>query len=669
MKRRKEWISIFILIMLTQTSFYGQSTLNQSTEKYNPEYHFYPSIDPTGLFYYGGLYFLNWGAATSKDLVHWKMTEYGIERNKTITSIFGSGSGSNQNPFGANSASQSQVISIESGSVVLDMNNTTGLSQNGLPPIIAFQSRGIAYSNDSAKNWIKLENPPKIENSTGTGDPKVFWYEPDKKWVMLMGWTSGQKIKFFSSKNLKDWEYMSEFGPWGAVANPWNCVDFFPLAVDGNPSNIKWVLVVSVQTCNGQYFIGDFNGSRFTLDQQFINELSYNAYQPSGTMLFDFERGIDDWKMEGNAFIESPSSAEGVLGKEGKRIISSAHNRSSSKGKITSPEFSITKNFINFLVAGGNYPNDECINLLVDGKVVRTQSGNDNTKMNWSGWDVTEFRGRNARIEMVDNITEGSGMSDRGFIYCDAIMLCDELPKYEEINPGWEKAFWVDWGSDFYAARSWTNYAPEEKRSIWVGWMGNHKYRKEPILGLFSVPRSIELKTFPEGIRLVQNPIKELESLRVSHKTAEQNIFEGIWIPKKFSPLKNTYELIVEFENISAEEFGLKLCVGENEKTTVGYSVSKEELYVDRRNSGYDDFNKAFPGISKGPLKNRTNTVKLHIFIDKCSIEVFGNNGETVISSKIYPDLSSLGIELFSNNGKVKIKSLEMWDLGSINLY
>ena len=105
------------------------------------------------------------------------------------------------------------------------------------------------------------------------------------------------------------------------------------------------------------------------------------------------------------------------------------------------------------------------------------------------------------------------------------------------------------------------------------------------------------------------------------------------------------------------------------EQTVVGYKVPKEELYVDRRNSGYDDFSTIFPGINAGPLKNRNNTVKFQIFVDKCSIEVFGNNGETVISSKIYPDSSSLEIELFSNLGKVKVKSLEIWELNSIHLY
>ncbi len=670
MKRNIECkISVLVvLLFLSNVLVYGQSASTQSVGKYNPEYHFYPTIDPTGLFYYGGKYYLNWGSAFSNDLVNWKMTKYGLERNEFNKKMF-SGIGFSPKLF------RSQVISGISGTAVVDWNNSSGLGKNGNPPLIAYQvssmGRNIAYSNDSAKSWIRYEKPAVIPNSSGTfRDPKVFWYEPDKKWIMVLPWCEIQEIRFFSSKNLVDWEYMSKFGPWGAVGGQWECVEFFPLAVDGNASNIKWVLEISMQPRNGQYFIGDFDGRRFTLDKDFINNLSYEKYFPSGDMLFDFERSIDEWTIEGNAFIDCPTVQEETNGKEGYRSIRSS---GPGNGKITSPEFTITKNFIDFLVGGGYYPGEECVNLLIDGKVVRTETGNSgNAHLNWTGWDVTEFRGRNARIEIVDNMTGGGGMMEKGYIFCDAIVLSDDLPKtsYEEYNPGWEKAFWVDWGSDYYALRAWNNYAPGENRTIWTGWMGIWTYAfSEPILGLFSVPRNIELKTFPEGIRLIQNPIKELESLRKIHRMAETNSFEGIWQPKKFLPSKNTYELIVEFENISAGEFGLNLCVGQNEKTVVGYNVSREELYVDRRNSGYDDFSEVFAGISKGPLKNRTNTTKLHIFIDKCSIEVFGNDGETVISSKIYPDTSSTGINFFSKNGKVKIKSLDIWELGSINLY
>jgi len=79
-----------VILLLAWVSIYSQDFINKSAAKYYPEYHFFPSIDPTGLSYYGGKYFLNWGTAVSKDLVHWEMTEYGTERNKMIVGIFGS---------------------------------------------------------------------------------------------------------------------------------------------------------------------------------------------------------------------------------------------------------------------------------------------------------------------------------------------------------------------------------------------------------------------------------------------------------------------------------------------------------------------------------------------------------------------------------------------------
>jgi sucrose-6-phosphate hydrolase SacC (GH32 family) len=505
-------------------------------------------------------------------------------------------------------------------------------------------------------------------------DPKVFWYEPEKKWIKILGWTEIYKIKFFSSNNLKDWEFMSEFGPWGATDGQWECSDFFRLPVDGDPTKTKWVLMVNDQPRSGQYFIGDFDSKRFTMDQVFINELTHDGYMPQGEMLFDFEKGLDGWKIEGNAFIECPSEVM-VHGREARRCINSARGGffgDPTTGRITSPEFTITRKCINFLVGGDHYPGDECVNLLIDGKVARTQTGNGgNSHLVWAGWDVSEFMGREARIEIVDNLAlqDGEGPGWAGFIFCDAIMLCDELPRYQ-YNHGWDKAFWIDWGQDFYAARSWSNYAPGENRIIWTGFMGNWTYaHAEPIIGVISIPRNLELKTFPEGVRLIQNPIKELESLRKTHMVAKENTFEGIWQPGKFTPGKNAYELIVEFENISAEEFGLNLCVGDDQRTVVGFNASQEELFVDRRKSGYVEFSPVFPGVSRGPLKNRTGTTRLHIYVDKCSIEVFGNNGETTISSKIYPDPGKTAITLFSNKGKVKVKSLEIWELDPINLY
>jgi len=678
MKNFKDFIILMVLVfvLLCESSFGQQSTTNNEYEKYYPDYHFYPSGDPTGLFFYAGKYYNNWGIASSNDFVHWKLTEQGITRNK-IRELLRDNTLSQS---ARDSISRMQVRLGGSGTIVIDWKNSSGFGINGNPPLVSFwhnetqpwrtQVVGIAYSNDTATTWKRYEKYPILDiNSREFRDPHVFWYEPDQKWIMAIGWAEACKIRFYESSNLKDWKFLSEFGPWGAVKGVWECVDFFPLPVDGNPAKIKWVLALSVQPPNGQYFIGDFDGNRFILDNNFIQALTYDEYKPVGEVLFDFERGLDNWEMYGEAFLESPSNQAlyrqgAVLGKEGQYFINSYHGEASSIGRIISPEFMISKDFINFKVGGGFAPGKECVNLIVNEEIVRSMSGKNSNDLQWTGWNVSEYRGKKGKIEIVDDLSAGRGYGQNwGFIYADHFMLCDALARTDL-----EKAFWLDYGPDFYAVRSWNNYPTEETRRIWVGWMGSWRYASvEPVRGIQSIPRSLELKTFPEGIRLLQSPIKELEALRRTTKEISDFTFEGVWIPKKFSPKSNTYELIVEFENISSEEFGLKLCVGENEQTLVGYSFEREELYVNRLNSGFDEFSGLFPQINVGPLKKRSDKIKLHIFIDKCSIEVFGNNGETVISSKIYPNETSVGIELFSNQGKVRVNSIRIWELASTN--
>ena len=309
-------------------------------------------------------------------------------------------------------------------------------------------------------------------------------------------------------------------------------------------------------------------------------------------------------------------------------------------------------------MSGGNYiPESESINLLVNDKIVRSQTGNNSGGLRWTAWDVSEFLGKFASIEIVDKSISGA-------IYADYFILTDKA-----VYTGRQKAFWINYGADFFAVRSWNNYAENETRRIWTAWMGSWRYGgTEPVRGIQTIPIQLTLKTFPEGMRLIQNPIVELQSLRNSMREIKENIFEGIWKPEKIAPSRNCYEIETEFALQTADSFGIQLCIGNGEKTIVGYSVKDQELYVDRRNSGLDNFIGLFKEISKGPLKNRSNNVKLHIFVDNSSIEVFANDGETVLSSKFYPDPSSTGIQFFSHGGKVKIKSFKIWDLESVDM-
>ena len=101
-------------------------------------------------------------------------------------------------------------------------------------------------------------------------DPNVFWYEPSKQWLMTVVLPSEHKAQFYSSKNLKDWSLLSEFGPQGYTGANWECPFLIQLPVEGKANTKKWVLVTSaaggVRGVFEQYFVGDWDGKTFTND-------------------------------------------------------------------------------------------------------------------------------------------------------------------------------------------------------------------------------------------------------------------------------------------------------------------------------------------------------------------------------------------------------------------
>jgi sucrose-6-phosphate hydrolase SacC (GH32 family) len=667
--KRKYLFLTFICLFISTCAYSQFRSQKPEFVRFNPGYHFYPSGDPTGLFFFNGNYYNAWGRYYGTDFVHWKATDAVAK----LSSLYAKMADPNL------SSEEKDKVRLElsktrlggSGSIVVDEKNVAGFGKNAWlayyhNEVEPFRTQVIrmSYSTDQGETWTRYEekNPVLNINSREIRDPKIFWHEETQKWIMVIGWAEAPKVKFFCSKNLIDWTFMSDFGPWGATNGVWECVDFFPLEVDGNPNKVKWVIALSVQPYTGQYFIGDFDGTRFKLDKDFAQQLTYDDV-PKGEVLFDFEHGIDEWDMEGEAFVETPTDISlyrqgAVMGRVGRYYADSYHKEGHSSGKITSPEFAITKNYINFKIGGSYSPGKSGINLIVDGKVVRSETGRNASSMQWAGWDVSEYRGKRARIQLMDEMTDGST-----YLYVDHVMLCDEIRKMEP-----QKAFWFDYGQDFFAVRSWNTYSLSEKRTIWTAWMGSWRYNGiEPVSGIQSIPREVKLKKFPEGIRLVQEPIQELQSLRGKGASYKGEVFEGIWAPKKLKPENNRYEMIVEFQNVNAEEVGLRLCVGNGEKTTIGYKIHEEDLFFDRRFSGLNSFIDFHGAVFHGPMKNRYKTIKLHVFVDNCSVEVFGNDGETCISNKIYPSEGSTGIEFYSLGGKAIVKSIDFYPIkGSV---
>lgn len=249
---------------------------------YRPLYHFTPPFhwmnDPNGLVYYKGTYHLfyqynpnasvwgpmNWGHATSTDLFNWQDQPIALTPDTSGT--------------------------IFSGSVVVDSTNTSGFKSGGEYPLVAVytiagvqQQQGIAYSNNGGMNWSKYAANPILPNPgvPDFRDPKVFWYAPAQKWIMVLA--AGNKVDIYSSSDLKSWILESSFGTGtaGAQLGVWECPDLFPLTVEGT-NTTKWVLLIS---CNGgpnggtatEYYVGNFDGKNFTTETQDVLWIDYGT--------------------------------------------------------------------------------------------------------------------------------------------------------------------------------------------------------------------------------------------------------------------------------------------------------------------------------------------------------------------------------------------------------
>ena len=143
----------------------------------------------------------------------------------------------------------------------------------------------------------------------------------------------------------------------------------------------------------------------------------------------DFE-GSDygNWKVEGTAFGSGPArgtlpNQQRVSGFRGKGLVNSFTGGDDATGKLTSPPFTIQRPYITFLIGGGSTPGKTCMNLVVDGGVVRTATGRNNERLDPASWNVRNLIGKTAHIEIVDDATGGWG-----HINVDQIVFTDRRP-------------------------------------------------------------------------------------------------------------------------------------------------------------------------------------------------------------------------------------------------
>ncbi|BCM88346.1 levanase [Abditibacteriota bacterium] len=204
----------------------------------------------------------------------------------------------------------------------------------------------------------------------------------------------------------------------------------------------------------------------------------------------------------------------------------------------------------------------------------------------------------------------------------------------------------LTFGPDDYAAVSWSN-APDERRVI-IGWMSKWAYAAttptadDGWRGAMTLPRDLSLR----GDHLIQNPSPEVFERRGEGVTFDENRipFEG-----------DAYELEAEIDisKLTQTQVGFRLRVGNGEATRVFYDTIQREMFIDRSQSGHVTFHSAFSGRFHDPLEVEGDVLKLRIFVDRCSIEAFVQDGELYGPMLVFPSLNSQKTEFFGQGARI----------------
>lgn len=241
----------------------GGSVQDLYDEPYRPQFHLTPNHgwmnDPCGMVFYDGEYHLHyqgnpenpkgwgsqWSHAVSKDTVHWDHLSPSLVQDE-------------------------KHGGCSTGSCVVDWNNTSGF-QTGQEKVIVMiftitnpdQKQGVAFSNDRGRTWERYPGNPVIVATDGNKDfrdPKVFWHEDLKKWIMVVsrGYTAPGDV--YQSPDLKNWEHT------GKAPNG-ECPDMFQLPLPGKKAK-KWLYLcgdypMAPNGTGAKYFTGDFDGKGF----------------------------------------------------------------------------------------------------------------------------------------------------------------------------------------------------------------------------------------------------------------------------------------------------------------------------------------------------------------------------------------------------------------------
>ena len=235
----------------------------------------------------------------------------------------------------------------------------------------------------------------------------------------------------------------------------------------------------------------------------------------------------------------------------------------------------------------------------------------------------------------------------------------------EFVNESPSKTKWMDLGKDHYATVTWSD-APDNRR-IAIAWMSNWQYANDVPTSQYrspnSVPRDLSLFTVDGETYLQSAPSPELLKLRDISKKRSFKVNGTRTIKDMIAGNEGAYEIELTIENQYADVIGFRLYNDKGEEVDMQYDMKEKKFSMDRRKSGEVGFNENFPMLTWTTIESGKDELKLRLFVDKSSVEAFGDGGRFVMTNQVFPSEPYTHIDFYSKGGAYKVDSFVIYKL------
>jgi fructan beta-fructosidase len=237
---------------------------------------------------------------------------------------------------------------------------------------------------------------------------------------------------------------------------------------------------------------------------------------------------------------------------------------------------------------------------------------------------------------------------------------------FKSDTPG-KNVGWIDYGSDNYAGVTFSGIPQQDGRRILIGWMSNWLYAQdvptERWRSAMTLPRVLTLRKTGERNVLVSEPVREIENLVVKRTNLKT-------VSGKVIDISSNAKFPITYSSISGEvvakDFNIELSNNINQRVKIGFDSETNTFFIDRKDSGKNDFSKEFRPIAKAPRISKNEKIKFELVIDASSVEVFFDDGLSVLTSIFFPEENFTHLKISNAEKSIKIDSLEIKQLSSI---